>query len=110
MAIRIGNAPCSWGVEFGDDPRNPSWQSVLDEACEAGYKGMELGPLGFLPEDPAELEDAIKSLGSSISVSTGQFGAYINGNTLARNFDATVALVEEMLLEPRWDNTEFDLL
>ena len=21
--IRIGNAPCSWGVEFADDPRNP---------------------------------------------------------------------------------------
>ena len=67
MAIRIGNAPCSWGVEFGDDPRNPSWQSVLDDAMNAGYKGMELGPLGFLPEDPSELHDAMTSRGLELT-------------------------------------------
>jgi len=61
MSYRIGNAPCSWGVEFGDDPRNPTWQSVLDDARAAGYNGMELGPLGFLPEDSAELTDAMQS-------------------------------------------------
>jgi len=61
MSYRIGNAPCSWGVEFGDDPRNPSWQSVLDDARTAGYNGMELGPLGFLPEDPNELTEAMQS-------------------------------------------------
>jgi zinc protease len=33
----------------------------------------------------------------------------INGETLARYFSATIALVEEALLEPRWDETEFDL-
>ena len=58
----------------------------------------------------SELEDAILELGSSISVSSGQWGTYVNGTTLARNFDETVALVEEMLLEPRWDAEEFDLL
>lgn len=55
MTIRIGNAPCSWGVEFWDDPRNPPWQSVLRECAESGYKGIELGPVGFMPEDPALL-------------------------------------------------------
>ncbi|MCR9236242.1 MAG: sugar phosphate isomerase/epimerase [Alphaproteobacteria bacterium] len=59
MTIRIGNAPCSWGVEFADDPRNPAWQSVLDDCKSAGYKGIELGPVGFLPEDPSELADAL---------------------------------------------------
>ena len=54
MTIRIGNAPCSWGVEFADDPRNPSWQQVLKECAAAGYKGIELGPVGFMPEDPAK--------------------------------------------------------
>ena len=53
--IRIGNAPCSWGVEFADDPRNPSWQEVLRQCSEAGYRGIELGPVGYMPEDPAEL-------------------------------------------------------
>ncbi|MEP3279127.1 MAG: TIM barrel protein [Stappiaceae bacterium] len=59
MTIRIGNAPCSWGVEFADDARNPSWQTVLDECRSAGYTGIELGPVGFMPEDPAVLGEAL---------------------------------------------------
>ena len=58
--IKIGNAPCSWGVEFADDPRNPSWRKVLQENATAGYKGIELGPVGFMPEDPAILSEALK--------------------------------------------------
>ena len=59
MNLSIGNAPCSWGVEFADDPRNPSWTRVLDEAKAAGYTGIELGPLGFMPEDPQVLGPAL---------------------------------------------------
>lgn len=61
MTIRVGNAPCSWGVEFADDPRNPSWTTVLDQCAAAGYKGIELGPVGFMPEDPAILADGLAS-------------------------------------------------
>jgi inosose dehydratase len=63
MTIKIGNAPCSWGVEFADDPRNPAWTRVLDECKAAGYDGIELGPIGFMPEDPAVLGDALASRG-----------------------------------------------
>ena len=63
MTIKIGNAPCSWGVEFADDPRNPSWQQVLDDCKAAGYDGIELGPIGFMPEDPSVLGDALASRG-----------------------------------------------
>jgi inosose dehydratase len=59
LTIAIGNAPCSWGVEFADDPRNPPWTRVLDECRDAGYRGIELGPIGYLPEDPAALGDAL---------------------------------------------------
>lgn len=59
MSIRIGNAPCSWGVEFAEDDRNPTWQTVLKQCAEAGYKGIELGPVGFMPEDPAVLGGAL---------------------------------------------------
>jgi inosose dehydratase len=59
MTIRIGNAPCSWGVEFANDPRNPAWRDVLRQNAEAGYKGIELGPVGYMPEDPAELSEAL---------------------------------------------------
>ena len=63
MSIKIGNAPCSWGVEFADDPRNPSWRSVLSDCAEAGYKGIELGPVGFMPEDPIRLSEALDEFG-----------------------------------------------
>lgn len=63
MSIRIGNAPCSWGVEFANDPRNPDWRAVLADCAAAGYKGIELGPVGFMPEDPAVLGDALAENG-----------------------------------------------
>ena len=59
MTIQIGNAPCSWGVEFAEDPRNPPWHQVLKECRQAGFSGIELGPVGYMPEDPAELGDAL---------------------------------------------------
>lgn len=59
MSYKIGNAPVSWGVENGDDPRNPPWQTVLDETVAAGYAGTELGPLGYMPQDAARLRDAL---------------------------------------------------
>ncbi len=64
--IKIGNAPCSWGVEFADDPRNPAWRKVLQENADAGYTGIELGPVGFMPEDPALLGDALEEYGQEL--------------------------------------------
>ncbi len=66
MTIRIGNAPCSWGVEFANDPRNPEWRTVLKENAAAGYKGIELGPVGFMPEDPALLSEALDEFGQEL--------------------------------------------
>ena len=57
--IKIGNAPCSWGIEFASDPSYPTWQSVLSQCASAGYKGIELGPIGYMPEDPAILRDEL---------------------------------------------------
>ena len=64
--IKIGNAPCSWGVEFADDPRNPDWRTVLRENADAGYAGIELGPIGYMPEDPAELGEALAEFGQEL--------------------------------------------
>ncbi|WP_377509191.1 TIM barrel protein [Octadecabacter sp. R77987] len=59
MTIRIGNAPCSWGIEFASDPSYPAWREVLRQCADAGYKGIELGPVGYMPEDPAVLGAAL---------------------------------------------------
>ena len=64
--IRIGNAPCSWGVEWAGDPRNPSWRKVLSDCAAAGYKGIELGPIGFMPEDPALLGEGLAEHGLTL--------------------------------------------
>ena len=67
MTIRIGNAPCSWGVEFANDPRNPAWETVLRECAGAGYTGIELGPIGFMPENPDVLAEALARHGLTLT-------------------------------------------
>ncbi len=93
----------SLAIEAGNDRGSYDKPAVSDMTAAMLEKGTA-------NKTAAELEDAIKSLGSSISINTGQFGVYVSGNTLSRNFGATIALVEEMLLEPRWDAEEFALL
>jgi zinc protease len=64
---------------------------------------------GTATRTPEELEQAIDMLGASINVSAGAESISIVGSTLARNYTATMELVEEILLEPRFDSAEFDL-
>lgn len=55
MAVRLATGPVCWGVDFADSPANPPWQQVLDDIGRSGYGWTELGPLGYLPEDPERL-------------------------------------------------------
>ena len=64
--IKIGNAPCSWGVEFADDTRNPDWRRVLKENEDAGYTGIELGPVGYMPEEPTMLAEALSEFNQEL--------------------------------------------
>lgn len=70
MNIRLSNAPCSWGVEFADAPKNPAWNTVLDEIQQAGYGGTELGPLGYLPTDINHLQDELNNRQLSVVAGT----------------------------------------
>lgn len=58
----------------------------------------------------SELEDAMAQLGASINIFASKENIRITGTTLAKNYNATLALAKEMLLEPRWDAVEFELL
>jgi len=57
-----------------------------------------------------ELENAIESLGASINARSNDESIIFTGNTLAKNYNATVDLMKEIILEPRWDLKEFELL
>ncbi len=49
--MRLANAPVSWGVDHIGRPTLPPWRHVFTEMAEAGFKYVELGPLGYLPDD-----------------------------------------------------------
>lgn len=62
--IRIGNAPCSWGVlEFDLAGQAAGYAQVLDEIAQTGYAGTELGDWGFMPTDPARLKAELAARG-----------------------------------------------
>ncbi len=56
-----------------------------------------------------ELMNAIGMLGASIHVSASNENIVIGGNCLVDNFAAVVAIVEEMILHPRWDADAFEI-
>ncbi len=61
-AIRVANAPCSWGTIEGFGEQTP-WHRMLDELAETGYVGTELGDLGYLPDEPGALRAALEERG-----------------------------------------------
>jgi len=65
---------------------------------------------GTQNKTPEQLENAIESLGASINAFATNEAIIVTGNTLAKNYNATMDLVLEILLDPRWDVKEFELL
>jgi len=61
--IDLAASPTTWGVDFADNPENPPWQRVLDEIQASGLHSLELGPVGYLPEDPDVLGPELESRG-----------------------------------------------
>src|SRR4051794_25421585 len=64
--LTLGTAPDSWGVWFAQDPHQVGWQQYLNEVAAAGYLFTELGPQGFLPQDPAQLRDELAARGLTV--------------------------------------------
>jgi inosose dehydratase len=68
--ITIGTAPDSWGVWFPSDPEQLPAGQFLKEVVEAGYGYIELGPYGYLPSDPAQLQDLLDEHGLKVLAGT----------------------------------------
>lgn len=84
---------------------------LLDDINRVGVANLtaRLMTQGTKNKTPKELEEAIAQLGASINVSAGTESITVSGNTLKRNYKKTMELVREVILEPRWDETEFEL-
>lgn len=58
--IRLANAPCSWGTIEGWG-QSIAYGQMLDELVATGYTGTELGDYGYMPTDPAQLAQELRS-------------------------------------------------
>jgi inosose dehydratase len=63
VRLRLAAGPVSWGVDFAGDPGNPPWSDVLDGIRAAGYAGVELGPVGYMPTDARVLAGELERRG-----------------------------------------------
>ncbi len=64
MPIKIGNAPVSWGImEVEGWSNQKPYGELLDEMAQAGYVGTELGPYGYFPTEPEQLQRELSSRG-----------------------------------------------
>jgi inosose dehydratase len=64
--LTLGTAPDSWGVWFPRDDHQVGWKQYLDDVQNAGYMWTELGPQGFLPQDPQQLRDELDQRGLKV--------------------------------------------
>lgn len=86
------------GGMFLDSPDKVGTSALLDNLMMQGTANRT----------PEELEETIGQLGARINMSTSKEYITISGNCLAKNYDKVLALMKEILLEPRWDEGEFD--
>ena len=64
---------------------------------------------GTRTKTPEELEVALGLLGARVSFGVSTERMQLSGRCLKKNFPQVLRLVEEMLLEPRWDETALEL-
>ena len=114
---RLANGMKVYGIEHNELPLAQftlvlKGGHYLDPMDKAGAASMlaELMMEGTANRTPQELEEAIEMLGASISIRSSNDDITLSANCLARNYEQVLALAEEILLEPRWDEEEFELL
>jgi zinc protease len=112
----LSNGMKLWGIKQSELPL-VTYQIVLegghmlDSLEKAGLANMVATMMneGTKNKTPEQLEEAIGLLGANISVSSGDENISIYVSSLSKNFEKTLAIVEEILLEPRWDEEQFAL-
>jgi zinc protease len=83
---------------------------LLDDMDKVGVANLVTDMMmeGTKNRTPIELEEAIDELGANIYMYTSREAITVNVNCLTSKFSDVFQLVEEILLEPRWDEKEFD--
>ncbi len=84
---------------------------LLDPAGKPGvaYLNARMMNNGTALRTPEDLETALDILGAMVNVYAGKDRTTISGSCLSRNFGKTLRIVEEMILQPRFDEEYFEI-
>ncbi|MGJ8681366.1 M16 family metallopeptidase [Paraglaciecola sp.] len=82
---------------------------ALDQKGKVGVANLVTSMMmeGTANKTPQELEKALGELGADLNFTTSGEYLTLTGNSLAANYDAVMALALEVLLQPRWDESEW---
>lgn len=113
----LENGLSIYGIETNEVPLVQMSMSIeggqlLDEPAKVGVANMlaQMMTRGTKSKTPAELEEAIAQLGGDISVRANKQSIRIYTSVLASEYPEFIKLLQEVLLEPRWDKKEFELV
>lgn len=112
----LSNGIKVYGIESSELPLVSFSMSIdggvyQDKTELPGVANMVAGllPQGTKNKSPEDFEEEIELLGSTLRVSAGNEEISLNASALSRNFGKTMDLITELVLEPRWDSTEFGI-
>lgn len=110
MGIKITGAPCCWGVDSPRNPYLPPWERVLHEAAQAGFKGIELGPYGYIPLeiDKVRHELALNDLTIIAGTIFDDLVSESNLNNLLRQVDDICSLITKLPAVPPEEGQHFE--
>jgi zinc protease len=83
---------------------------LLDSADKAGLASLTASLMneGTMVHSKEELSNELAKLGSNVSIGAGGRNTYIKVNSLVKNLDATLALMEEMMFKPEFAQDDFN--
>lgn len=109
MGVKIAGAPCCWGVDDPKNPYLPPWERVLYEASQAGYKGIELGPYGYIPMDIERVQAELFKNGLHIIAGTifDDLVSSSNVENLLNQVDDICSLITKLPPSPQEEGQKF---
>ena len=83
---------------------------LLDSAEKAGLASLTASLMneGTTVRSKEELSNELAKLGSDVSIGAGGRNTYIKVNSLVKNLDATLALMNEMMFKPEFAEDDFN--
>lgn len=81
----------------------------LDKPGKAGVANLMTNIMmeGTKNKTPQQFEEALGALGATLNFRASDEYITLSGSTLASKFDDVMALAQEVLLEPRWDQEQW---